>query len=56
LIQKDCNPKKIYNEIKELFINEIKKNQLRENLKRIKKLLGEKGASQRAAEIILSEI
>jgi lipid-A-disaccharide synthase len=56
LIQKDCNPDRIYSEIKEIIVNENRSFQLKDKLKRIKTLLGERGASQRAARIILSEI
>ncbi|MCR4416296.1 MAG: lipid-A-disaccharide synthase [Ignavibacteria bacterium] len=56
LIQKDCNPQKIYSEIKELLVSEEKSTHIKMKLKRIKNLLGDKGASQRAAQIILSEI
>jgi lipid-A-disaccharide synthase len=56
LIQKDCNPQKIYDEVKEILFNETKKAQLKEKLKEIKSMLGEKGASRRAAQVILSEI
>ncbi|MGB9665034.1 MAG: lipid-A-disaccharide synthase [Ignavibacteria bacterium] len=56
LIQKDCNPQRIYREIKDILLDENKSIQLKEKLKRIRTLLGERGASQRAAKIILSEI
>ena len=56
LIQRDCNPQKIYEEIKELLFNENRINQLKDKLMGIKSMLGDKGASKRAAQIILSEI
>lgn len=56
LIQNDCIPQRIYTEIKDLLINPEKSELLKQNLSKIKKLLGDSGASDRAAKVILSEI
>lgn len=56
LIQKNCNADRIYNEIKTLLCDDSKRNDLILKLRKIKILLGEKGASDRAAKLILSEI
>lgn len=56
LIQKECNSKNIYEEVKSLIIDEEKRSSMKSKMERIKNLLGETGASERAAKIILSEI
>lgn len=56
LIQDECNSERIYNEIKNLIVNEKKKIEMKNKMKRIRELLGEAGASSKAANLILSEI
>lgn len=56
LIQNDCNPKKIYEVVKSLLLDENQRAEMKLKMKRIKSLLGERGASERAAKLILSEI
>ncbi|MCX8056997.1 MAG: lipid-A-disaccharide synthase [Ignavibacteria bacterium] len=56
LIQHDCNSEKIYSEMKELILNEQKRNEIKLKLKKVKELLGDAGASEKAARVILSEI
>lgn len=56
LIQNDCTPEKIAFEIEKILINENYRIELKNELSKIKSLLGSSGASRKAAEIILSEI
>ncbi len=56
LIQNECTPEKIYNEIKELLTNNSKIELMQLKMRRIKEILGESGASQKAAKIILSDL
>lgn len=56
LIQDECNSERIYSEIKNLIVNEKHTLEMKNKMKRIRKLLGEAGASSKAAELILSEI
>jgi lipid-A-disaccharide synthase len=51
-IQNDINPEKIAADLFELMNKEEKFNKMTEEFKRIRKLLGEKGASDRAAGIV----
>jgi len=56
LIQYDCTEKKIYNKVKDFLLNPEKADALKQNLKKVKELLGKSGASVNAAWLILSEI
>ncbi len=51
-IQRNCTEKKILPSAMELWKNEEKRVKMIEELKRVKSLLGQKGAARRAAEII----
>lgn len=56
LIQKDCNANKIYSKVSELLTDDEKRFEMKNKMRKIKNLLGEKGASDRAAKIIISDI
>ncbi len=56
LIQKYCNPDRIYSEIKNLILNENKRLEIKNNLRMIRQNLGKSKASKKAASIILNEL
>lgn len=55
-IQHDASPENIAQTLENIFTNEIKIADIKGELKKIKNMLGESGASQRAAEEILKTI
>ena len=55
-IQRDANPKRIAQEIQDIFTNEIRIAEIKSELGRVRESLGHSGASQKAAEKILSEL
>ena len=55
-IQYEANPQKISKYICEILNNPKELNELKNSLGRIKNLIGEKGASEKAANIILDSI
>lgn len=52
-IQFDANPKQIAKEVRNIFTNEIRVSEIKDELKRVKILLGDSGASSKAALEIL---
>ena len=52
-VQFDATPKKISEEIKSIYTNEIKIADIKAELKKVKESLGEPGAGLRAAQVIL---
>lgn len=56
LVQNDCTPQRIADEIEKILVNESYRTQMKIEFSRIKSLLGMSGSSIKAAEIILSEI
>lgn len=53
LIQSECNPKTIKNEINQLLTGKPKREQMLNNYKELKKILGEGGASKKIAQSLL---
>ena len=56
LIQKDCNPKRIREEIKKVLPDGNHHEKLTLNYKKLKDVLGGQGASENAASILLEEL
>lgn len=52
LLQKDANPIELRNTVRELLTNTQKTEAIREELKKVKEILGEKGVIKRAVEFI----
>lgn len=56
LIQEDCNPEKIADELNKLLHDEPYRSSMLENYKQLSLKMGEPGASRRTAELIFKEL
>ena len=53
LLQKDCNPERLSKELEILLHDEEKIAQMKENYRQLRKILGDGGASDNAAEVVV---
>ena len=56
LVQFDATPEKLANEVQSLITNEIRLVEIKDELKKVRELLGEGEASRRAAQEIISHL